>query len=90
MNTKSLFKSCKVLPFKQLYAYNVLLFMFYKGHLPIMFNDMFIKVSSFHQYNTRQSKRLYAAKCNTTAMKNTMKHRGIELLNILLNKLDLF
>ena len=89
-HTGPIFNKLNILPFKKVYQYNIILFMykFVRGMLPDVFNSMFIINTNVCQYNTRQSNKLYIPKCKLSKMQTYVTHKGILLWNYIVDIID--
>ena len=81
-HSKPLFKNLGILNVKQLFSYNVGLFMYKHSHhwLSSIF-DMFTKNSDIHQYYTRQSELLHIPIFNTEIGKRSFRAQATTIWN---------
>ena len=58
--------------------------------LPSFVKDMFTVTTGLHTYETRQaaSYKLYVPKAKTNAIYKTIRFKGIQFWNLILNKID--
>ena len=91
-NVKYLYIQHHILTMKQLYHYNLGLFMYKysNGMLPEIFADFFIKVEEIHSYNTRSSsaQHLFIHPRRTTRGQKSCIYSGSLIWNFILNHLD--
>lgn len=88
-HTAPIFLQLKILQLNKVYIYSVTMFMFkfFKGLLPNIFNDMFIRNTDTHNYSTRQSNHLHVPFSKLTTMYRTMKHQGAIIWNLMSSKI---
>ena len=89
-HTEPLFKALKLLTFSDLYEYSIVKLMFKvkKGLTPNCLNDLFIENNQLHHYLTRQRNALHVPICRTDLMTRTFRHKGVQLWNTFIDKLD--
>ena len=90
-HTDALFKELKVMKMKDLYSYNVDLFM-YKFDLcwlPDIF-PMFIRNKEIHAHNTRQTEYLHIPLCRLNSSKMSVKYLGPKIWNTLVKYIDVY
>ena len=90
-HSEPIFKQLNMLPFKKLYEYFVLLFMFKFANnlLPLIFENMFVQNTAICSYNTRQSNKLQIPKYKTTAIHKTICYTGVKLWNTIIDHLTI-
>ncbi len=90
-HSEPIFKQLNMLPFKKLYGYFVLLFMFKFANnlLPLIFENMFVQNTAICSYNTRQSNKLQIPKYKTTAIHKTICYTGVKLWNTIIDHLTI-
>ena len=91
-HTQPIFIKLNILNVSKLYEHFIILFMykFNKGMLPSFVKDMFTVTTGLHSYETRQaaSYKLYVPKGKTNAIYKTIRFKGIQFWNLILNKID--
>ena len=65
------------------------MFKFINGYLPSLFNDIFVKNYTIHEYSTRQYNLLHVPKVKTSAFKKTIRYMGVSLWNSVSNVLNI-
>lgn len=82
-HTAPIFKSLKLLPFKDAYIFSVakLMFKIINNYTPRFIKDMFTPNCSIHQHLTRQRQRLRIPRSRTNLRKITFRHRGVTVWN---------
>ena len=89
-HTAPLFKSLNLLPFSDIYDFSIskLMFKIMKGTVPPVLNYMFNYNLNVHGHNTRQSRKLHIPLARTELMKRTFRHKGVNVWNTVLDKVD--
>ena len=84
-HTDPLFVDCKVLKIGDLYQFNLGQFMYNYNRetLPNVFDAMFLKNQSIHNYPTRRSNELHLPLCRTVFAQNTFIYNGPKFWNSL-------
>ena len=82
-HTDPLFCKYTILKLKKIYYYTVSLFMYkyINNMLPDVFNDLFIRNSDCHNYQTRQGNTLYVSRFKTLHMSKTLRIVGVKIWN---------
>ena len=82
-HTDPIFRKLRLLKLCQIYLYSVQLFMFKYHHqtLPDIFNDFFIRNSSFHDYNTRSQNLLRLHKPQSAKSERIIRVMGARSYN---------
>ena len=82
-HTDPIFQRLKILPLKKIYHFSLILLMFKYTHnlLPDIFEILFTRNFSVHQYNTRQAAQIHVPKCNTSALLKSVYFKGIIIWN---------
>ena len=82
-NTDQLFIENKILTLMKNYQLKVLNFMFkYNNHmLPAIFNDLYIRNSNIHGYQTRQTADLHVPQPHSLTISRCIRYRGVYLWN---------
>jgi hypothetical protein len=88
VSSASLFKELKILPFKNVYKLQVLLFVYkYRlSLLPKIFNNFFIKTTDVHHHFTRQQYDYHIPRCKSELTKSFIRYTGCIYWNNLDNK----
>ena len=90
-HTDPLFLQSCILKVKEIYFYNLALFM-YKYNLsllPSMFQEMFTLNRDIHTYATRLSKHFHVPACRTNISKMSLRYQGSVFWNKLLVCIDI-
>ena len=89
-HTDPLFKQLKILKLHNLYLFQVgkFMFLFKKGLLPDVFNDMFLLTNQVHSYNTRNSNAFYRFSCRTNMRQFAIRFQGPKFFNTLNRELQ--
>ena len=84
-HTNALFTRYSMLKLRQIYFYQVGIFMhkFYNDDLPDIFNNIFIKNEAIHDHMTRQSKMYHLPDVRTNVRKMSIYYQGAKLCNTL-------
>ena len=77
-HTNGLYKSLKILKVADIHNYLIGTFMYkyIDNKLPAIFNDMFIKNSQNHNYETRTKEMFQLPKCRTSRRQKSIKYNG--------------
>ena len=77
-HTGPLFKNLRVLKFKDMYDYQLAIFMFqcHKQVLPKSLCDLFMLNSNVHEYNTRNANRYHLPQARTSSFQRTIIYNG--------------
>ena len=88
--TDPLFKQLKILKLHNLYLFQVgkFMFLFKKGLLPDVFNDMFPLTNQVHSYITRNSNAFYRFSCRTNMRQFAIRFQGPKFFNTLNRELQ--
>ena len=88
-HTDPLFFKHKILKIKDLYSFQLGQFMykFNNNSLPVIFDSMFLKNQSFHNYPTRQSNEFHLPRVRTLLAQNTFLYSGPKFWNSLHNEI---
>ena len=80
-----------MLPLKKKYHFSLILLIFKYTHnlLPDIFENIFTRNFSVHQYNTRQAAQIHVPKCNTSVLLKSVSFKGIIMWNYMSNKVEL-
>ena len=84
-HTAPLFKKLKLLNLKNIYFYQIGLFMFkfHHGLLPPIFNNMFQNNSNVHSYPTRQREHLHVPVAKYKCLLLSVRFKGVKIWNII-------
>ena len=86
-----LFLNLKLLNLSNVYALNVLLFMFkyHRGLLPSVFGNMFNTNASVHEHFTRQSNLFHSNSWRLEIVRRSVRVQGVRYWNLMFGKIDI-
>ena len=89
-HTEPLFNELKLLNLCNVYALNVLLFMFKHHHrlLPYVFTNMFSTNDTVHEHITRQSSLYHSQTWRLEIMKRSIRIQGVRYWNFMFDKIN--
>ena len=90
-NSHSLFKKINILKLSDIYQYFISIFMFkyVNDKLPLIFKDMFVLNSCYHDYNARQCNLFSVPKCKLQARFRSVKYNGVKVWNNIMNNISI-
>ena len=90
-HTLPLFEHLKILTIKEVFYYTVGMFMykFVRKKLPVIFDELFIRVVDRHSRDTRISSFLQTPQCKTERRQHTIVYYGPRIWNIILREIDI-
>ena len=82
-HTEPIFKQLKILKLHDIYRFQIgkLMFLFKKGFLPDVFEEVFLLTSIIHRYNTRHCNSFYLFPCRTNIRQFAISFQGPKLFN---------
>ena len=91
-HTAPLFKKLHLLNLKNIYFYQIGIFMFkfHHGILPPIFNDMFQTNTNIHSYSTRQRNQLHVPVAKYKCLQLSVRFKGVSIWNTIRSKLDIY
>ena len=89
-HTTPLFKSLELLPVFSVYTLRCQMFIhnYFIGKIPSIFNDMFVKNSTIHNYSTRQADLFHLPQCKRELSLRSFKYVSLKRCNELSSKID--
>ena len=89
-HTQPLFKELRILRLPEVYEFSVAkaMYKYMKGITPSVMDGMFSINRNIHSHMTRQRNQLHVPVSRTTLRKRTFRHRGVEIWNLISEKID--
>ena len=89
-HTEPLFKTYNLLPLSGIYQFSIgkLMYKYVNNQLPQIFNSMFMKSSSFHNYPTRTNNKFTIPSLRTSLAQKTFKYKGVVIWNSIIDNLN--
>ena len=89
-HTSPLFKKLNILPLSKLYEYRMLMFLFKfeKKCVPSIINNLFVRHSDVHMYQTRNARSLQIPRFTLDVFRHSFIYNAITLYNKAVHKLD--
>ena len=89
-HTKNLFLDTNILPFKKLVIHRIgiQMFKFNLGLLPVALNNLFVRNSNIHNYNTRNKNKLRSAIGRHKFIYKNFRYISVHIWNNINDKID--
>ena len=91
-DTAPLFERCKILTLPEIHVFKTALFMYRIHHdiAPVSFNNMFVRNSQIHNYDTRSRSKYHVPAFKLDTMKLTIRVKGVYIWNFVNDNVDAF
>ena len=91
-DTAPLFERCKILTLPEIHVFKTALFMYRIHHdvAPVSFDNMFVRNSQIHNYDTRSRSKYHVPAFNLDTMKLSIRVKGVYIMNFVNSNVDAF
>ena len=91
-DTAPLFERCKILTLPEIHVFKTALFMYRIHHdvAPVSFDNMFVRNSQIHNYDTRSRSKYHVPAFNLDTMKLSIRVKGVYIWNFVNSNVDAF